>query len=179
MTTTSLATPAVATSPVPVRAPGRLWFWTTAVAVAAAQAAKYPVLHAYVVTNIDQGPDLADLPADMLATALSAGSAMGLGLSLAVSLIALAVLRRLGSRTRPTRLRRHVFPFWLSGIATVGLVVPDLITAATGVLHPWTTPAFLLVYPVTAVAAAFLAPGPRRVRFRLADAALIAVLPFV
>nr|WP_300150683.1 hypothetical protein [Propionicimonas sp.] len=179
MTSTSLAAPAAAVSSVPVRAPGRLWFWTTAAAVAAAQAAKYPVLHAYVAANIDQGPDLADLPADMLATALAAGSAMGLALSLVVSLVALAVLRRLGSRSRPERLRRHVFPFWLSGVATVGLVVPDLLTAVTGVLHPWTTPAFLLVYPAAAVAAVFLAPGPRRARFRLADAALVAVLPFV
>lgn len=63
--------------------------------------------------------------------------------------------------------------------AVVGLVLPDLITAATGVIHPWGTPVFQFAYPAAVVAAILLAPGPERARFRLADVAVAAFLPFV
>lgn len=158
----------------------RLWFWCSLAAIAVAHLLKFSALHAYVLANIDQAPRLDELPPEMLGAALTAGTSMGLALSLILSLVALVIVRRAGMRARaqrPARLR--VFPFWLSGVAVVGLVLPDLITAATGVIHPWSTPLFLFVFPAAVVAATLLAPGPERARFRLVDVAVAAFLPFV
>lgn len=168
------AVPRVGPAPTPERA----WFWASAALIAAAHVVKYPALHHYVLANAGQGPELDELPPDMVATALAVGSGMGLALSLMLSLVALAIVRWLGTRSRPAERAGRIFPFWLSGVGTMGLTVPDLITAATGTIHPWTTLPFL-VYPAVILAACWLAPAPRRARFRLADLALAGVLTLV
>ena len=174
----------VTSPPAPPRAAGprqyeKRWFWFSAVLIAVANALKYPALHHYVVANAGHGPDMAELPADMVDAALAVGAGTGLALSLLLSLVALAAIRWFGTRSRPLAGTRRVLPFWLSGVATIGLVVPDLLTAATGAINPWTTLPFLLVYPALVIAACRWAPGPRQARFRLADVALAVALPFV
>ena len=158
----------------------RLWFWCSLAAIAVAHLLKFPALHAYVLANVDQAPRLDELPPEMLDAALTAGTSMGVALSLILSLVALVIVRRAGLRARAQRpAPLPVFPFWLSGVAVVGLVLPDLITAATGVIHPWVTPVFQFAYPAAVAAAILLAPGPERARFRLVDVAVAGFLPFV
>ncbi|MFT3861442.1 hypothetical protein [Micropruina sp.] len=134
----------------------------------------------HVLANLDKAPDLGDIPPDMLAGALTIGTVMGLALGLILSLVALGLIRRLASRL-PTRHPDSavVFPSWLSGVALAGLTVPDLITAATGVIQPWTTPLFLVAYPALVILAMLSSPRPVRARYRIADFALAAFLPFV
>lgn len=177
MTLAQTRTPAPATA----RSNHRGWFWGTAALIALAQAVKYPTFHSYVVANLGQGPDVDGLPAEMVDGAVTVGSGAGLTLSLMLSLVALAALRWAGLKALPPTPRpgRTVFPFWLAGLGTVGLVVPDLISAATGTVQPWTTAAFLIGYPATVVLAVLLSPAPAHARFRLVDVAVAAFLPFV
>lgn len=155
----------------------RRWCLATAATVVAAHALKYPAMRAYVEANLGHGPDTTGIPADLLQTALQLGTAFGLLLGVGVSLLALSLVCRLSSRL--TRGPGRVVPGALLGVVLVGLVIPDLVTAATGNVSPITHPAFYAAYLPLAGAAVWLSPSPPRPRWRVVDALLLAVLPFV
>lgn len=155
------------------------WFWLSVAAIGIAQALKFPAVHAFVLSNLDKAPDTSGLPADMLDTALSVGTGAGLLLGFFISVLGLTLIRALSRNTPQITAKRHLFPGWLLGLGVVGLVVPDLLTAATGTIYPFASWTFALVYPLVALASVWASPAPQRPARRVVDLGLFFALPFV
>lgn len=165
-----------ATSATPPRI--RAWFWGTAALAILTGVAKYPTLHRVVVSQATDGPDPDGLPPGMFDSAVTIGVGMGVFMSTLVSLLVLALVSQLARRSSPGFSQRF-FPFWLSGVITTGLVLPDVLVLLTGVPQIWTAPLPLAVYIAVAALAAVMSPAPRIRSQRIVDLALIAFLPLV
>lgn len=176
---TSNADIATGTSTASVPSVTRGWSGVAITAIVLVHAAKYPAMRHFIEANLHEGPDTDHLSPEMLAVSLNVGTVLGLSLSATISLLVFGMIRKHSARFTTVGGAPKPLPQWLYGVAVVGLVVPDLISAATGVISVTSTVYHFAIYLPVAAVAIVASPSPRDRRLRLVDVILIVALPFV
>lgn len=157
----------------------RAWLCVVLIAVVLAHVAKFPTMRDYLDTNAHRGPDTSDASPQLVSASLDVGAALGLFLSVVIGVFIVIAVHRRAPRSGKVSANRPLFPYWLSGVVLVGLVVPDLVSAATGVITVTSTSVFYIAYIPLAGLALALSPAPKARRLRLLDVVLLIALPFV
>ncbi len=157
----------------------RGWSWVAIATIVLAHVAKYPAMRRFIESNLHEGPDTDYMSPEMVAVSLDIGTVLGLSLSATISLLVFGMIRKHSARFTKVGGAAKPLPHWLYGVTLVGLVIPDLISASTGVISVTSTPYHFAIYLPLVAAAVVASPAPKDPRLRLVDVGLIVALPFV